>query len=386
MTIRSFLLTLIFSFLLTSCKKEETKKEPFITPVSVTNVLKQDVPLYGEYVAQIFGLKDIPIRARVEGVLEGIHFEEGRKVKKDQLLYTIDRQQYLADVTTQKGALNEAKTKLNIANKELGRIKPLAEQNAVSKNDLDRATSNRDAARANVNSARANLKLAQIKLGYCKIYAPIDGVIGITKARSGEFVGKDPNPVILNTVSLVDSIRVQFSLSEADYLHIMKYLVESGRIKNIDTEKPNPNLELILADGSVHTEKGKIDFINREIDQTTGAIKIQASFANPYGIIRPGSFGKIRARTELVKDALLVPQKAVVELQGKYQVSVIGDNDKVSKKNVTVGSKYNDYWIIEKGLTTEDKVIYEGFQKVRDGMKVKPQEKPFKSQIESSVE
>ncbi len=376
---------LIVSLAFTSCKKEQEKTTKAPIPVSVTSVIQKDVPLYSDYVAQIYGLKDIPIRARVEGVLENIHFDEGRRVKKKQLLYTIDEQQYLADVTTQRGILNEAKTRLINAENNYKRIKPLAEQNAVSQSDLDQAIADRDAAKASVNSAQANLELAQINLGYCKIYAPISGVIGITKARVGEFVGRDPNPVILNTVSLVDTIRVQFSLSESDYLEIMRYLVKTDKIKTINENRTSDNLELILADGSVHSEKGRLDFINREVDQTTGAIKLQASFANPHGIIRPGSFGKIRARMEVVKNAILVPQKAVVELQGKYQVSIVEEGNKISKKNVTVGSKFEDYWIIKEGINANDKVVYEGFQKIRNGMEVTPQDKPFKSQFGKSV-
>lgn len=376
------LAALLIITLFSACKKKEVKKELPPQSVTVTKVLQQNVPLYNEFVGQIFGLKDIPIRSRVEGFLETINFQEGTNVKKDQLLYTVDDQPFQADVTTHEGLLTEAKTRLIQAENDLERIKPLAEVSAVSQSDLDAAIADRDAAKASVNAAKANLELSKIQLSYCKIYSPINGVIGRTKAREGEFVGKDPNPVILNTVSRLETVRVQFSLTESDYLGLMRELEQRktrvDKVRSNDDSKPY--LELILADGSTHTHKGIIDFIDREVNATTGSIMIQASFQNPGSILRPGQFAKIKAKVELVENAILVPQKAVAELQGKHIVTVLQKDNKIEKRTVKVGAKYCDYWIINSGIKSTDQIIYEGFQKVRNDMIVTPIFKDFESQ------
>lgn len=355
---------------------------PPLTSVTVTKALEKDVPLYSEYIGQTFGLKDIPIRARVEGFLEKISFKEGSKVKKGQLLYTIDSQPYKAEVATQQGMLTSAKTELIRAQNDLKRIRPLADANAVSKSDLDAAIADEGGAKAAVSAAQANLDLSKIQLGYCKIYSPINGVIGKTQARVGEFVGKDPNPVILNTVSRIESIRVQFFLTESEYLNFMRSPIAKSRrnMKNPDENKKQDYLELILSDGSVHSDKGEINFIDRQVDASTGSILIEASFKNEEGILRPGQFARIRAEKGVEKNAILVPQKAIKELQGKYIITLLKKDNTVESKNITVGEKVGDFWIVKEGVTKGDQVIYEGFQKVRNGMKVKPEFKEFESQ------
>jgi membrane fusion protein (multidrug efflux system) len=373
----SFIITLA-SLSFFSCKENTPPKAPLMS-VTVTEVIQQDVPLFNEYVGQIYGLQDIPVRARVEGFLESIDFKEGRRVKKGQLLYTIDSQPFRANVATQEGDLARAKTELIRAQNDLKRIRPLAEANAVSKSDLDAAIADEGAAKAGVDAARANVRLSQIELGYCNLYSPINGVIGKTHARVGEFVGKTPNPVILNTVSKIESIRVQFFLNESQYLKIMRWLVKNKEVEEKEKEE-KASLELILSDGSIHTEKGTIDFIDREVDASTGSILLQATFKNPNGIIRPGQFARVRANIGTAKDAILIPQKAIKEIQGKFSITVLLKGDKVERKSVEVGEKVGDYWIVTKGLQKGDKIIYEGFQKVRNGMQVKPVFKTFESQ------
>lgn len=360
-------------------EKKQTPPPP--TGVTVTKVIQKDVPIYQEFVGQTYGIKDIPIRARVNGFLKSINFKEGNTVKKGQLLYTVDQQPFLANVGTQKGLLAEKKTQLVRAQNDLERIRPLAERKAVSQSDLDAAIADEGAARASVEAAQSNLDLANIELGYCNIYSPIDGVIGRTEAREGEFVGKSPNPVILNTVSRIETIRVQFSLTESDYLIVMRELVKDRKMGS-NTRNKEKNLDLILSDGSVHNHKGELNFIDREVNSNTGSIMIQASFPNPEGILRPGQFAKVRAEIERVKNAILIPQKAVYELQGKFSVTVLKEDNTVEKIDVTVGSKYGDYWIIKDGIKPTDKVVYEGFQKVRNGMKVTPSMKEFESQTD----
>lgn len=188
-----------------------------------------------------------------------------------------------------------------------------------------------------------------------------------------------PNPVILNTVSTIETVRVQFSLTESDYLLIMRELIKEHPIQE-NTRENRKEIELILADGSVHNHKGQIDFIDREVNSTTGSILLQASFPNPEKVIRPGQFAKVRAEIELVKGAILVPQKAVAELQGKHIVTVITKDNKVEKRTVKVGQKVGDFWIIKEGIKENDHIVYEGMQKVRKGMAVNPQLKQFVSQ------
>ena len=370
MKTRSIGLTALLTITLFSAcnKKEVTKKAP-LQGVTVTKSIKKDIPLYSEFVGQVYGLKDIPIRARVEGFLLSKQFREGFKVKKDQLLYTIDAQSYKADVATQAGVLAEAKTRLTQKKNDLQRIKPLAEAHAVSQSDLDAAVADKGAAQASVEAARASLQLSQIQLGYCEILSPMDGIIGTTKARVGEFVGKNPNPLILNTVSRIDTVRVQFSLTESDYLFLMRKVGENK-------EKFNENRK----DGSVHNHLGKLDFIDRQVNATTGSIMLQASFANPDLLIRPGQFAKIRGKVETVKDAILVPQKAVTELQGKHMITVVLKGNIIEKRTVKVGEKTGDFWIISEGLKENEQVVYEGIQKVRNKMEVKPVLKQFVSQ------
>jgi len=366
-----------------SCKTENQKKPPPPT-IKVMKVIQKDVPIHREFVGQVYGLLDIPIRARVEGYLEKIHFREGRRVEKGDMLYTIDSQPFLAEVAAQESKLAEAKTYLVNAENELARYKPLAEINAVSKSDLDAAQASRDAAEASVEAAEANLKLAQINLGYCTITSPIDGLIGKTEAKEGEFVGREPNPVILNTVSQIRSMRVQFFITEGEYLVLVKELeLENRNAPPGDTEaKQTDNFELILADGEVYEHKGNFDFIDRNIDVSTGSIMIQTMFPNPDRLLRPGMFAKVKVRFETVSNALLVPQRSITELQGQYSVYVVDEEGTVRSQPVTAAEKIGDLWLITEGLKATDHVVLEGIQQVRPNMKVNPELTEFQSQTE----
>ena len=278
MKIKIILLVLPF-LIFSSCKKEEVKKQLPPQPIKVFEVKAQTVPIYEEFVGQVYGEKDIPIRARVEGFLEKISFKEGSKIKKGQLLYTIDPDPFKEAVAAQQSMVSQAKTMLSQKNSDLNRIKPLAEMDAVSKRELDMAQAQRDAAISSLDAAKANLNIAQINLGYTKIYAPINGIIGKTLAREGEFVGKNPNPVILNTISDINKVRVQFFLSENEYIKIAKEYIKKHN-KSIKTNDVKIELELILSDGSLYEHKGHIDFIDRNVDASTGTILLQATFPN----------------------------------------------------------------------------------------------------------
>jgi len=375
--------SLIFGLLIanSSCKNDTSKNAP-PPDIQVINVIQKDVPIYKEFVGQVYGLLDIPIRARVEGYLEKIHFQEGRPVKKGQLLYSIDSQPFQAEVAAQESKVAEAKTYLVNAENELARYKPVAEINAVSKSDLDAAQASRDAAEASLEAAEANLKLSRINLGYCSIKSPIDGLIGKTEAKEGEFVGREPNPVILNTISNIKTTRVRFFITESEYLALVDEMNRERPGEDIGTAKPRQhgNFELILSDGSVYGHKGDFDFIDRNVDVSTGSIMLQTKFPNPDGLLRPGMFAKVRVKFETVKDAILVPQRCVMELQGRYSVYVVNSEGVVQARQVTAGEKLGDLWLISKGLEPSDQIILEGIQKVRSEMKVNPVLTEFKSQ------
>ncbi len=371
------ILYVLVLFFAGSCKEESVKKLP-VPDIQVVTMNAEKVPLYKEFVGQVFGFKDIPIRARVDGFLEGIHFEEGREVKKGQKLYTIDSQPFLAQEANQLSNLEEARTYLVNAENELARYKPLAEINAVSKSDLDAAIATKEAAEATVRAAEANLRLARINLGYCTIYSPIDGLIGKTEAREGEYVGKEPNPVILNVVSKIESVRVQFFITEANYLLLSRRI---NAEKSSDSENSsNQSFELILADGSVYEHKGTFDFIDRNIDASTGSILVQVSFPNPDNLLRPGMFTKVKAQIQLKKDAILVPQRSVTELQGQYSVFVLDEGNTVKARQIKAEDKIGDRWLVREGLKAGDKVVIDGLQKVASGMVINPIPVDFKSQ------
>lgn len=358
------------SLVLPACQKgEKTAKAP-PPKVQVVVTKTQDVPLYQEFVGQIYGMKDITIRARVEGFLESIHFKEGSHVKKGDLLYTLESQPFEADVAAKMSRVAEAKTMLAKAESDLGRIRPLAAEKAVSQSDLDGAVAQYEAAIASVEAAKANLRAAKIQLSYTKIYSPISGIIGKTQAKVGDFVGRSPNPVILNTVSRIDTILVQFFITEKQYLHIARSVNAANPSGQPDREKLP--LELILADDSVYKHHGKVNFVNREVDPTTGAMLIQASFPNPDEILRPGQFAKVKALVKVVKNGILIPQRCVTELQGRYSVYVVDKDNKAQNREIQVGPTVKGFWLITKGLKPGEKVIYEGLQKVKDGSLVNP--------------
>ena len=351
--------------------------------IQVITVIKKDVPLNREFVGQVYGFQDIPIRARVEGFLLGVHFEEGFPVKKGQLLYTIDSQPFETQVASMASKVAEAQTYLVNAENELARYKPLAEINAVSKSDLDAAQASRDAAVSSVEAAQANLRMSQIQLSYTRMSSPINGLIGKTEARTGEFVGRDPNPVILNVVSDISKMRVEFFLTEAEYLTIARNFEQSmSDDGSFDRENPKnqDNLTLILADGTTYEEKGNVEFLGRAIDSETGSILVQATFKNTRGLLRPGMYAKIRVEFEIAEDAILVPSKCVTELQGQYSLFVVEKGNMVKARQVKVLDKIGDLWLIKEGLAGNEQVVIDGLQKVATGMEIRPVVTTFESQ------
>ncbi len=292
-----------------------------------------------------------------------------RKVVKGDLLYTLESQPFEEKVSARMSAVAEVRTMLAKTKGDLDRIKPLAEINAVSKSDLDEAMAAYEATQSSLEAAKATLRAVKIELSYTKIHSPIDGIIGKSQAKVGDFVGREPNPVILTTVSQVDTILVTFFITETQYLEIARYLAGDGQERTFMGEA---GLELILIDGTVYAHKGKPDFVDREVDTTTGAMLVQASFDNPEKLLRPGQFVRVRVNARTVKDGILIPQRCVMELQGLHNVYVVDASNKAEIREITVGPKVGSDWLITDGLKPGEKVVYEGLQKVRDGTAVKP--------------
>ena len=366
-----------------SCTEQEQQAPP-PPKIPVVEVMQKDMPIYQEFVGQVYGYSDIPIRARVTGFLEGIHFQEGLKVNKGQLLYTIDPEEYQSKVATQQSHLAEAITSQAKSKNDLDRIKPLAEINAVSQSDLDAAQAEYDAAVSYVKAMESNLHFAKINLGYCWMKSPINGTIGKTHARVGEFVGKEPNPVILNTVSTVDTVRVEFYLTEADYIRLARDYKKLNEVdkKNAKEKEKEENLSLILADGSTFTHKGYVSFINREVDAQTGSLLVQAVFPNPDKLLKPGQYSKVVVKMNVEKDALYIPQRCMIEMQGQYSVFVVNNENKVESRQIVAGERINDYVIVKEGLQKGEKVVIDALQKVGSGLEVKPEVTVFKSKFD----
>lgn len=363
--------------ILLNCSSDKQVKAP-VPEIPVVEVLQQDVPIFEEFVGQAYGLLDIPIRARVEGFLEGVHFDEGKPVQKGQLLYTIDSQPFLAEVAAKKSQVAEAETFLINAESEYVRYAALIEIDAVSKSDYDSRVARRDAAIASRDAAISNLELAKINLSYTRIMAPIKGVIGKTEARVGEFVGREPNPVILNTISRIDQMRIQFFVTETQYIALAREFKKGGTI----TPKKDREsiLELILSDGSLYSEKGRVDFIDRNVDAMTGSMLVQGTFSNPNRVLRPGMFTKVKIRMEILENAILVPQRCVMDLQGQYSVYVIDNNNTVQARKIIVGKRIGDLWLINEGLKQGETIVIDALQKVGSGLVINPQLTEFKSQ------
>lgn len=359
---------------ITGCKNNPEPAPPPPPQVQVVAIQNEEVTIEKDFVGQVYGYRDIPVRARTEGILMKIHFREGTFVKKDAPLYSVDTDPQQEQLNRSRSELAGARVRLEKANNDLQRIAPLAEINAVSQKDLDAAKAEKGAAEAMLEAAEAGVRLAEIRMDYATVRAPIDGIIGKTLAREGEFVGRAPNAVILNTVSSIDSVRVEFFLTERDYLQFVNEQKERG-----GPEAPLP-LKLLLADGKVFPEKGKIDFVNREVDAATGAILISAIFPNPERLMRPGQFARVRVAVRKLPEALLVPQRCVSEVQGNFSVMRVNDEGMAERVAVVLGPAHRDYFIVNEGLKAGDRVIYEGLQKAGKGGAVEAVEVQFESQ------
>jgi membrane fusion protein (multidrug efflux system) len=346
--------------------------EPPVVPpleIAVVDVVQRDQPITMDMVGETRGSSDIPIRARVEGVLTGMYFTEGRSVEEGQLLYTIDPEPFQQEVVEAEGSVAEAITIRANAKSNLDRIRPLAEMNAVSQSDLDSAVAQYEASVGSLQSARARVKQTEIRLGYTEIHAPISGRISISEARVGEFVGKSPNPVVLNFVSLTNPIRVRFSIDERTYLALARRLRELAD-ETVD-EELRRRLTLTLADGTIHPFPGRVVAADAAINPKTGTFTFEADFENPDGIVLAGQFARVRAVAEVLKGALLVPSRSTSELQGIFRVFVVGDDGKVEMRSVELGPVVDNFRVVTSGLEPGERVAIE-IMKLQAGMTVNP--------------
>jgi len=358
--------------------------------VEVVNVQQEDVPVYGEWIGTLDGLVNADVRAQVTGYLLKQGYQEGAFVKQGQLLFQIDPRPFQAALDQAQGQLAQAKASLANAQAvqrrtelDVERYTPLAKEQAASQQDLDNAVQNNLAALATVETAKAQIKTseaavetARINLEFTRLVAPIDGIAGQAQLQVGALV--TPNSGVVTSVSTVDPIKAYFTVSEPQYLGWRKRFPTEASRQEADKKL---RLQLILADGSTYPHDGTFYFADRQVNESTGAIRIAGLFPNPNNVLRPGGYARVRAVIRTQEGALLVPQRAVSELQGGYQVAVLDAANKVNIRTVTVGPQVDRRWVIESGLAPGERIVAEGGQKVRTGMQVNP--KPFSAEAMS---
>jgi RND family efflux transporter MFP subunit len=343
-----------------ACSSEKAKPAPPPPGVTVATVVAKDVPLSQEWVGTTVGNVDAEIRPKVDGFLLTRVYTEGSYVKKGQTMFQLDPRQAQAAVEQAQGQLEQTRALLAQAQIDINRYTPLVAEKAVSQAELDRARSLERSATAQMEGAQAALDNAKLNRGWTTVVSPISGIAGIAKVAIGDLM--TPNSV-MTTVSSVDPIYVDFNVAEQDYLRLAREGTHraAGR-----------NLELTLGDGSVFPRPGHVIVVNREVDSRTGTIQVRAEFPNPGNLLRPGQYARIRAVTENRKNALLIPQRAVSELQGVYQVGVVDSENKVAIRGVKLGPQFGDMWVVESGIKPGEKVVVDGLQRLRDGMTVAP--------------
>jgi membrane fusion protein (multidrug efflux system) len=364
---RPLVLGSILSLTLTACGDRGGPPPPPTPTVQVAPVQTRDVPVVKSYVGSLDGFVNAEIRARVPGYLASQDYKEGTPVKEGQLLFTIDAREYDAALSDAKANLQRAQAAHTNAEAQLGRIRPLAEQQAVSKQDLDTAIANEQQTAAAVTSAKAAVERADLNLSYARMKSPISGVAGAALVRVGNLVGQG-QPTLLTTVSQTDPMRASFSITEEDYLRLAG---RGGGDGGSGGSKLNDApVTLVLADGSEYPRPGKLLFVDRQVDPRTGTLRLDATFPNPDGLLRPGQTAAVHFASQSIQSAALIPERAVVELQGQFQAYVVGDDNVVHIRPVELGPKVEGMTVITKGLKGGERVITEGLQKVRDGQKV----------------
>jgi membrane fusion protein, multidrug efflux system len=366
-------IAVVFSF--SGCQKKTVQTEaPSPPEVLVTEVVKGDVPTVGEWVGTLDGEENAEIRARVTGYLQKKAYQEGGYVKEGDLLFEIDPRPFEAALAEAKSQLDQAKAIQLATEADSERSQELFDKKVISVQEFENKRQLNLANVAKTGALEAAVQTAQLNLDFTKITAPVDGIAGLAKAQIGDLVGTGSTSS-LTTVSKIDPIRLYFPLSEKDYKEHANGLREA--MQRPYSERPEA-IEMLFADGTVYPKKGKFSFVDRQVDPTTGTILIAASFPNPDRTLRPGQFAKARAVIDKISGALLVPERALVELQGSYQIGVIGGDNKAEIRPIKIGPRYNRQVVVTEGLKLGEKVIVEGIQKVRPGMIVttKPYQEP----------
>jgi membrane fusion protein (multidrug efflux system) len=353
---------------LSACTKKEAEG-PAIPEVEVTPVTEQDVPLYTECIATLDGYVNAQIQPQVTGYLTKQNYREGTVVQKGEVLFEIDPRPLQAALEQTKGQLAEAEAQLGKTKLDVARDTPLAKARAIPQAQLDNDIQANDAANAMVRAQQAQMDQAELNLEFTKVRSLVNGVAGLAKTQIGDLVGPS---TVLTTVSQVEPIKAYFAISEQEYMNFAARIssVAEGR-RHAGEQKI---LDLVLSDGSVYPRKGWIVLADRQVDVKTGTIRIAGAFENPGGILRPGMFGRVRAITGLAKDALLVPQRSVIETQGSYSVVVVGSDNKASIRPVKTGERFGKLWVITQGVQPGEQVIAEGMQKAREGATVRPKQ------------
>jgi membrane fusion protein (multidrug efflux system) len=361
---------------LSGCGKKTVQTEAPPPPeVLVTQVVKADVPIVSEWVGTLDGSENADIRARVTGYLQKREYQEGSYVKEGDLLFEIDPRPFEAALAEAKSQLAQTQALQLATQADFERSQELYNKKVISVQEFENKRQLNEANVAKVGALEAAVQTAQLNLGFTKIAAPVDGIAGLAKAQIGDLVGTGGSTATLTTVSKIDPIRLYFPLSEKDYKQHANAL--QAAMQKPASERQEA-IEMLFADGSVYPRKGKFSFVDRQVDPTTGTILIAANFPNPEHTLRPGQFAKARAVIENIPGALLVPERALVELQGSYQIGVLGEDNKAEIRPIKIGPHFNRQVVVTEGLKEGERVIVEGVQKVRPGMVVtaKPYQEP----------
>jgi membrane fusion protein (multidrug efflux system) len=360
----------VIALVLTGCEEKEARPQMAPPEVEYTEVVQQDVPIFEEWVAQLNGPTNAEITPKVQGYLLTQNYENGYFVKKGQLLYTIDPRPFIAQLDQAKAEVAVADANVSRTQADVDRDTPLAAQNAIPKKQLDNDVANLASWKAQLQAKQAAMQQAELNLAWTKVYSPVDGIAGVTNSQIGDLVGTSTK---MTTISEVNPIWAYFNVSESAFLNVAPRITQI--IRGAGSLKNGPSVEFIQADGLPYPGRGQIIYVNRQVGTQTGTIQMAAQFPNEGATLRPGGYGQVRIQTGMDKDALLIPQAAVIEVQSLYQVVVLTPDNKASFRPVKVGERVGPNWVISEGLKPGEKVIVEGFMKVREGVPVSP--KPY---------
>ena len=363
------------------CKGETASAPPPpLVQVEVANVIQKDVPIQMEWVGTIDGSNNALIRAQVSGYLMKRPYTEGSFVKKGDLLFELDPSKFQTALDQAVGELAKAQAQFTKTKQDVDRDRPLAKEGAISQKELDDSIQAHAASKGSIAAAKATVEQAKLNLSWTKILAPIDGVVGISKAQIGDLIDANTE---LTSMSTLDPVRVYFPVSEQEYLEAADKVQQGYKDRKEGKEYSGAPLELVLGGEKLYPHKGQFHLVDRQVDQKTGTIRVAALFPNPNNLLRPGQFARVRAVTRTREKAILIPQRAVTEMQGSYQVAVVTPENKVEIRPVKVSQRSGSLWIIEHGLKPGERVVVEGLQKVKAGMTVDP--KPFEDQPEEKL-